>query len=72
MKILFYDIKKFELDYLLERLPKNIEAYFFKNLLNESTYVDKKYLNYEAISVFVSSQLNKNVLKISSLNNYLL
>ena len=62
MKILFYDTKKFELNYLLERLPKNIEAYFFKNLLNESTYVDEKYIDSSALSVFVSSTLNKEVL----------
>lgn len=62
MKILFYDTKKFELDYLLEHNLEEIEPYFFKNLLNESTYIDEKYLDSEAISVFVSSQLNREVL----------
>ena len=29
--------------------------YFFKDLINEATYVDEKYIDSEAISVFVSS-----------------
>ncbi len=62
MKILFYDVKKFELDYLQERIEENIEPYFFKNILNSSTYVDEKYLNCDALSVFVSSTLDSNVL----------
>ena len=62
MKILFYDVKKFELDYLLEKNIEKTESYFFKNLINESTYVDEKYLDCDALSVFVSSQLNKKVL----------
>lgn len=62
MKILFYDVKKFELNYLLEKNIENIEFYFFKDLINESTYIDEKYLDSEALSVFVSSQLNENVL----------
>ena len=62
MKILFYNIKKTELDYLLEKMPSNIEPYFFKTLLNSTTYVDEKYLDAEALSVFVSSELNEEVL----------
>ena len=62
MKILFYDVKKIELDYLLEKNIKNIEAYFFNDLINDTTYVDEKYLDCEALSVFVTSQLNKNAL----------
>ena len=34
MKILFYDVKKFELDYLQEKIYSNLEPYFFKNSLN--------------------------------------
>ena len=64
MKILFYDVKKFELDYLLEKNIEKTESYFFKNLINESTYVEEKYLDCDALSVFVSSQLNKKVLSI--------
>ena len=63
MKILFYDIKKLELNYLLEKIPNNIEPYFFKNILNSSTYVDEKNLDADAISVFVSSNLNKETLE---------
>ena len=62
MKILFYDIKKSELNYFLETNIENIEPYFFKNILNEAIYIDEKYLDCEAISVFVSSQLNEKVL----------
>ena len=62
MKILFYDVKKTELDTLLEKIPSNIEPYFFKNSLNKTTYIDEKYLNSQAISVFVSSDLSKEVL----------
>lgn len=62
MKILFYDIKNFELNYLLERITKTIEPYFFKNSLNSSTYIDEKNLDAEALSVFVSSNLNCEIL----------
>lgn len=62
MKILFYDTKKIELDYLLEKIPNTIEPYFFKNVLNSSTYIDEKYLNCDALSVFVSSSLDSEVL----------
>lgn len=62
MKILFYDIKKNELDYLLEKIPNNIEPYFFKTTLSQATYIDGKYLDTEALSVFVSSELSEEVL----------
>ncbi|MBR5303805.1 MAG: hypothetical protein IKU37_03155 [Candidatus Gastranaerophilales bacterium] len=62
MKILFYDVKKNELEYFLERLPEKVEAYFFKNLINETVYVDSKYFDVEALSVFVGSELNQKVL----------
>lgn len=62
MKIIFYDIKKSELNYLTEKSIDNFEAYFFKNPLNNSTYIDEKYLDTEALSVFVTSELNNNVL----------
>ncbi|MBR2069637.1 MAG: hypothetical protein IJ877_07760 [Candidatus Gastranaerophilales bacterium] len=62
MKILFYDIKEFEFDYLLSKVPNNIEPYFFKTALNPTTYIDEKYINSEAISVFVSSRLDSVVL----------
>ena len=44
MKILFYDIKKNELEFLLENSINNVEAYFFKTPLNQATYVDDKFL----------------------------
>ena len=62
MKILFYDVKDFELNYLLERVSNKIEPTFLKTTLNEQTYIDEKHLDTEAISCFVNSQLNKKVL----------
>lgn len=62
MKILFYDIKKTEYNYFLESNLDNIEPYFFKNPLDNSTYIDEKYLNADALSVFVSSQLDEKTL----------
>lgn len=62
MKILFYDVKKAELDYLLEKMPNNIEPYFFTTNLNQATYTDEKYLDAQALSVFVSSELTEEVL----------
>ena len=62
MKILFYDIKEIELDYLLEKIKNKIEPYFFNTPLNENTFIHEKYLNCEALSTFVSSNLNEKVL----------
>ena len=62
MKILFYDMGNFELDYFLEKIPNNIEPVFFKKTLNSSAYIDTKNLDTEALSVFVTSDLNREVL----------
>ena len=62
MKILFYDVKEYENELLIKYLPKNIEGYFFKNSLLNSTYIDEKFKDVEAISCFVGSSLNKGVL----------
>ena len=62
MKILFYDIKDIEFDYLLEHAFVQVEPYFIKTPLNSSTFIDEKYLDTTAISCFVHSQLNRNVL----------
>jgi len=68
MKILFFDVKNIEYDYLKENISNKIESYFFKNSLDESTYIDEKHLNSQGISVFVTSQITKNVLaKFSNL-----
>ena len=50
MKILFYDVKKLELNYLLENIPNKIEPYFFKNNLNSRTYIDEKMCNTKRIT----------------------
>lgn len=62
MKTLFYDIRNFELDYLLDKIPSELEPYFIKCPLNSSTYIDEKYLDAEALSVFVSSFLDSATL----------
>ena len=62
MKILFYDIINFELNYLLEKIPSLLEPHFIKTPLNSSVYIDDKLLQAEALSVFVSSLLDSSVL----------
>ena len=59
MKILFYDIKEIELDYLLEKIKNGIEPYFFNIPLNENTFTHEKYLDCDALSVFVSPVYRK-------------
>ena len=62
MKILFYDVKKLELNYLLENITNKIEPYFLKNNLNNRTYIDEKFIDAKALSVFVSSVLDSETL----------
>ncbi len=63
MKLLLYDIRELELNYLLDKIPGNIEPYYIKSPLIESTYIDEQHLNAEAISVFVSSILDRKILE---------
>ena len=58
MKILFYDMSAFEHEYFLKNSLNLLEPYFFKNPLNSSTFVNEKYKDCEAISVFVDSELD--------------
>lgn len=62
MKILFYDIDDFSRSYMLDRISSNIEPYFFKIPLNKNTYIDEKYADSEAISVFTNSYLREDEL----------
>ena len=62
MKIIFYDIKKFEYDYLIQNMYSFLEPYFITCPINENTYVDEKMKDCEAISIFVNSVLNKETL----------
>ena len=62
MKILFYDIDNFEHEHFLKNSLNSIEAHFFKLSLNESTFIDKKYQDTEALSIFIQSNLTKEVL----------
>ena len=43
MKILFYDMCFFDKNFLLDKIPKYIEPYFFDFPLNEYTKIDSKY-----------------------------
>ena len=63
MKTIFYDIKENEFNYLSENIPSNLEPYFFKIPLNSNTFIDEKFIDAVAISVFVQSELNKKVLE---------
>ncbi len=63
MKILFYDIDNFEIDYLLENISKNIMPYYFSFSLTENTIIDSSYANCEAVCVFINSYLSKTTLK---------
>jgi len=62
MKILFYDIKEFEFDYLSSHISNNIEPYFFRFHLNSQTYIDNKYIDCDAISLFTTSEITKEIL----------
>ena len=62
MKTLFYDMKAFNLNYLQEHLPKNIEPYYFKFPITPKTFIDEKIKDAEVLCVFVSSELNYEVL----------
>lgn len=63
MKIIFYEIRDFEFDYLLDKIPNTIEPVFIKQSLNPSTFIDEKQKNANAISAFVSCELTKEVLE---------
>lgn len=64
MKILFYETREIEYNYLIERMNNQLEPYFFDYSLNSyNCYVDEKYKDAQAISVFVSSELNESILK---------
>jgi len=62
MKILFYETKDFEFNYLSDKIPDNIEPYFFRIPLINSTYIDEYHQDAEALCVFVASVLNEEIL----------
>ncbi len=63
MKILFYDMKEFEFDYLLDKIPSALEPYFFKNPLNSDVFIDERYQDAEALSFFVGSEVDRETLE---------
>jgi len=66
MKIIFYDTKPLEIAYLKENLKENLKdnitAYFDCQRLTDDTPIRDDYKDADAISVFVSSVLDKEVL----------
>lgn len=62
MKIIFYEIRDFEFNYLLDKIPATLEPSFIKCALNEPLYTDERQKATDAISVFVSSKLTEDVL----------
>ncbi len=63
MKILFYDVRKLEFEYLSENMNSDLEPYFIELPLDKNTFVDEKFLDCDALSVFVSSTLERCVLE---------
>ncbi len=62
MKILFYDTRKNEFEYLTQNMPSQLEPYFINSPIGEYSYIDDNYLDCEAISIFVNSTLNSEIL----------
>ncbi len=59
MKIAFFEIEKYQEDYIRGRLKKH-ELIFFKGILNNKNI---KYVkNFDIVSVFIYSNLNKNII----------
>jgi len=62
MKVLFYDIDNLELEYFLDNSINLVEAKFFKTSLNSNTFIPDEFKDTEGLSVFVQSELSKEVL----------
>ncbi len=58
-KIAFFELEKWEEDYIKANL-KNVQLKFFKNDLNERNV--KKIKNFDAIAIFIYSQITKRIL----------
>ncbi|MEK7553387.1 MAG: hydroxyacid dehydrogenase, partial [Patescibacteria group bacterium] len=59
MKIAFFDIEKWEIDYIKNVLP-NVELFFSESKINKDNLPEQK--DFDAISVFVGSEIDKNVI----------
>jgi len=59
MKIAFFEIEKWEIDYIKNVLP-NVELFFFESKINKDNLPEQK--DFDAISVFVGSEIDKNVI----------
>lgn len=62
MKIAFFDIKPYEIEYLDKNLDAEIEKFYFSNCLNNETIIDDNIKNIEILSVFITSNLSAKVL----------
>ena len=64
MKMLFFDFRESEQKFFDTHELKDFEIEFINEPLNENTYLTEKQLNdTDAVSVFITSTLNENVLK---------
>lgn len=63
MKILFYDVRKIEFDFLSQNMSSDLEPYFINSPLDDRTFLDDKFSDCDAISVFVSSTLSRTALE---------
>lgn len=62
MKVLFFDIKPFEKEYLDKNLNSSFEKIYFKHSLNCAFEPDNDTKDADIISVFIDSDLSKKVL----------
>lgn len=63
MKIVFYDTKPFEKEYLEKKLKDSFEIKFFKNSIFCNTQIQEEIKDAEIISCFIDSELTRNVLE---------
>ena len=71
MKILFYDIRKIEFEYLTQNMPSFLEPYFINYPLNETTYIDEKILKiaFGVFLLFISLIEIVKLFKKNKINN---
>lgn len=62
MNIVFFNTKDYELDFLKENLPKEINPTFLKYALNKQAKIPKEYETADAISIFALNYLGEEEL----------
>ena len=63
MKAVFFDVQSYEENYLHNNIPKDYSYIFIKESLNSHFALSEEIKDAEVLSVFISSDLNENVLK---------